>query len=108
MVVDAREDVEDLMLLARLVEDRSCNRKRADRYGSNAMVFRVRHNSADLMRVVELDSANLVVIVVRGLERINLCEEAHGCMVEEAAYNGRAFDEPEVVGQLFSRCRNPA
>lgn len=95
VVVDAGEDVEDLVLLARLGEDGAGDGERADRDGRDAVVFGVRDDAADLVRVVELHGADLVVVVVRG-EGVDLREQAHGCVVEEAAYDGGALDEPVV------------
>lgn len=82
VVIDACQNVKDLVLLARLMEDRSCNGKRADRYRSDTMVFRVRHDPADLMRMVELNWPGLIIIVLRGLEWVDLCEQTHGGVVE--------------------------
>lgn len=97
VMVDASQYVKDLVLLTRLVKDRSCNGKRTDRYRGDTVVFGVRHNAADLMRMMQLDRPCLVVVVVRGLERVDLCEQTHCCVVKEPTYNGGAFDEPILV-----------
>lgn len=51
-------------------------------------------DAADLVGVVELHGAGLVIVVVRVLQRVDLRQEAHGRVVEEAAYDGGALDEP--------------
>lgn len=97
VVVDARQDVEDLVLLARLVQDGARDGERPDRDGRDAVVLGVCHDAAHLVRVVQLHRAHLAVVVVvrvRELERVDLCEEAHGRVVEEAADDGGALDEP--------------
>lgn len=107
MMVDASQYVKDLVLLTRLVKDRSCNGKRTDRHRSNAVVFGVRHNTADLMRMMQLDRPCLVVVVVRGLEGVDLCEQTHRCVVKEPTYNGGAFDEPVLISIRLTMMPSP-
>jgi hypothetical protein len=55
----------------------------------------VRHDAAHLVRVVDLRLP--VPGAVARVERVHLREQAHGRVVEEAAYYRGAADEPGVI-----------
>lgn len=93
-LADAVEDLEDFFLLAAVDEDFGGDVEGADGDGGDAAVFDVRDYAADLVRVVELHLVHFGGVA--GLERVDLREEGHSCVVEEAADDCCTFDEPGI------------
>ena len=87
------QNLEHLVLLARVRQHARRDGEAADRHRRHAAVLDVCDDAAHLVRVVELGSSHFFGGVAR-FEGVCLSEEALRCVVEESADDGGALDEP--------------
>jgi hypothetical protein len=93
--MDAAQDVEDLLLLARTGEHGTSNGQAPDGNRANTAVTAVGNDAANLVSVVELQDTHLLGSLA-GLHRVRLGQHALSSVVEEATNGGRALDQPAL------------